>query len=232
MDISVSPSILTILNSGYPIVIIGLTGGIATGKSTVTKYLQNNYHIKIYDADTYARDAVAPGQPAFAAIRERYGAEVLTPTGELNRAWLGERVFGDVGERRWLESLIHPQVRRQYERIYAQTGHREALVVFSIPLLFEAQMTDLVQQVWVVWCTTGQQQQRLMARQGLTPAQAQARVSAQLPLYLKMWWADHLLNNAGTYADLYRQIDILMARVGGARVADQHQGSSIAVGLD
>ena len=193
--------------------IIGLTGGIATGKSTVTAYLEHQYNIKIYDADTYARHAVFPGQPAFIAICERYGTAVLTPDGQLNRAWLGERVFHDGTERRWLEQLIHPQVRRQYEHIYQEKRAAQELVIFSIPLLFEAQMTDLVQQVWVVWCTTGQQHQRLMARNRFTPEQIQARISAQLPLSLKMLWADHLLDNSGTLEFLYQQIDALVETV-------------------
>lgn len=187
--------------------ILGLTGGIATGKSTVTKYLQDKYNITIYDADIFARDAVATGQPAFHAIRERYGESVITPTGQLNRAWLGERVFHHPEERRWLESLIHPQVRKMYEQIYAQGIRSHRPVVFSIPLLFEAQMTDLVEQVWVVWCTPRQQYQRLIARQPMEPAQAHARIRAQLPLPLKMLWADYLLDNSGTLAHLYQQLD-------------------------
>ncbi|WP_448380388.1 dephospho-CoA kinase [Gloeomargarita sp.] len=193
--------------------IIGLTGGIATGKSTVTAYLEHQYNIKIYDADTYARHAVLPGQPAFTAICERYGTAVLTPDGQLNRAWLGNQVFSNTSERRWLEQLIHPQVRRQYEQIYQEKQAAQELVIFSIPLLFEAQMTDLVQQVWVVWCTTGQQRQRLMARNRFTPEQIQARISAQLPLPLKMLWADHLLDNSGTLEFLYQQIDALVETV-------------------
>ncbi|APB34736.1 dephospho-CoA kinase [Gloeomargarita lithophora Alchichica-D10] len=187
--------------------IIGLTGGIATGKSTVTNYLQDKYKLTVYDADIYARNAVTPGQPAFDTICQRYGAPVLTPDGQLNRAWLGERVFSDSSERRWLEALIHPWVRQQYAQIYQQFATSDAPVVLSIPLLFEAQMTDLVQQVWVVWCTTGQQYQRLMARNACTPTPAQARITAQLPLALKMLWADQRLDNSGTLAHLYQQIE-------------------------
>jgi Dephospho-CoA kinase (EC 2.7.1.24) len=195
--------------------IIGLTGGIATGKSTVTHYLQTTYHVPVYDADSYARQAVLPGQPAFLAIRERYGTQVLTPDGQLNRAWLGERIFHIPEERRWVEALIHPLVRQQYEQIYRAHCASQALLVFSIPLLFEAQMTDLVQQVWVVWCTTKQQHQRLMIRNCFTTEQIQARITAQLPLPLKMLWADQLLDNSGTVEFLYQQIDDLVKRVSG-----------------
>jgi len=190
--------------------IIGLTGGIATGKSTVTTYLESQYNLKTYDADTYARHAVLPGQPAFTAICERYGASVLTPDGQLNRAWLGNQVFSNTLERRWLEQLIHPLVRQQYEKIYQQFNTTDALVVFSIPLLFEAEMTDLVQQVWVVWCTTGQQYQRLMVRNSWTQRQCYDRINAQLPLSLKMLWADKLLDNSGKLPHLYQQIDFCM----------------------
>lgn len=193
--------------------IIGLTGGIATGKSTVSKYLQDKYHIKTYDADVYARNAMTPGQPAFDAICERYGTSVLNPDGQLNRVWLGERVFADTAERRWLERLIHPLVRQQYAGMYQQFANSDTPVVFSIPLLFEAEMMDLVQQVWVVWCTTGQQYQRLMARNTWTRTQSHARITAQLPLFLKMWWADELLDNSGTLTQLYQHIDGCIKRI-------------------
>ncbi|MEN9206694.1 MAG: dephospho-CoA kinase [Gloeomargarita sp. GMQP_bins_120] len=189
--------------------IIGLTGGIASGKSTVTHYLQDRYAIPVYDADVYARQALAPGTSAWQAVVGRYGAAVLQADGQINRRWLGERVFTQPAERRWLEQLIHPWVRRCYTQITLPPGP----VVFSIPLLFEAAMTDLVQQIWVVWCTTQQQYQRLMHRNGLTHAQAHTRIQAQLPLALKMLWADRLLDNSGTLGHLYRQIDRYVAEL-------------------
>ncbi|MCS6781983.1 MAG: dephospho-CoA kinase [Gloeomargarita sp. SKYBB_i_bin120] len=183
--------------------VIGLTGGIASGKSTVTQYLQTRYRISVYDADSYAHRALEPGTPVWQALVQRYGAAVLLADGRINRSWLGEQVFGNPAERRWLEALVHPWVRQCYTQISPADGP----VVFSIPLLFEAQMTDLVHQVWVVWCTTQQQYQRLVSRNRLTPAQAHARISAQLPLPLKMLWADQLLDNSGTLDHLYQQVD-------------------------
>ncbi|MCS7226196.1 MAG: dephospho-CoA kinase [Gloeomargarita sp. SKYB31] len=187
--------------------IIGLTGGIASGKSTVAAYLQQHYGIPVYDADIYARLALAPGTPAWQAVVQRYGSQVLLTDGHINRRWLGERIFEEPAERQWLESWIHPWVRQCYAQIPPATGP----VVYSIPLLFEAHMTDLVQQVWVVWCTTKQQYQRLISRNQLTEAQAHARITAQLPLPLKMLWADRLLDNSRTLTHLYQQIDQCVA---------------------
>lgn len=185
--------------------IIGLTGGIATGKTTVANYLADVYHLPILDADIYARDAVCVGSPILDAIARRYGNDFLLSDGNLNRQKLGEIIFNKPEERCWVEDLIHPYVRdRFFQEIAVSSAETLVLVV---PLLFEARMTDLVTEVWVVCCSEQQQLERLMQRNHLTLEQAQARISSQMPIAEKAERADVVLDNSSTLAALLQQID-------------------------
>ena len=185
---------------------IGLTGGIATGKSTVADYLQRQHRLPVLDADVYARQAVAPGSPALAAIVQRYGPALLHPDGTLNRSQLGEIVFHQPTEKAWLEQQIHPVVRQCFQSAMADLA-QAPVVVQVIPLLFEANLTDQVSEIWVVTCPLGHQRQRLMARNGLSPEQAQARIDSQMPLAEKVSRADWVIDNAGDLPALFRQVD-------------------------
>ncbi|WP_446370055.1 dephospho-CoA kinase [Coleofasciculus sp. G3-WIS-01] len=185
--------------------IIGLTGGIGTGKTTVSNYLADTYQLPILDADIYARDAVQPGSPILSRIIARYGCDVQLPDGTLNRKRLGEIVFPHPGERQWLEQQIHPYVR---DRIKSQlTTSESPTVVLVIPLLFEANMTDLVTEIWVVSCPQEQQIQRIRERDRLSVAQAQSRLDSQLPLAEKVARADVVLDNSYTRDSLLQQVD-------------------------
>ncbi|MEB3266075.1 MAG: dephospho-CoA kinase [Cyanobacteriota bacterium] len=185
---------------------IGLTGGIATGKSSVGRLLAER-GLPLLDADVYAREALAPGSPGAAAVLARYGAQVqgAVASTQLNRAALGRIVFADAAERRWLEALVHPLVR---QRLATELAARAAapVVVLMIPLLFEAGLEGLCSEVWLVDCDEAQQQQRLMARDGLTAAEAQARMAAQWPLADKRAQADVLINNRGEPGALVDQV--------------------------
>ncbi|MEA5419957.1 dephospho-CoA kinase [Spirulina sp. CCNP1310] len=185
---------------------IGLTGGISTGKSTVADYLANRYGLPVFDADQAARQAVMVGSPVWERVRDRYGHEILLPDGEINRRKLGEIVFSDPAELRWLEGEIHPVVGDRLAQTLT-TWTDQPRVILMIPLLFEANMTDLVSEIWVVTCDPAQQQQRLIERDRLTTAQAQARINQQMPLAAKIAAADQVLHNTGTLAELYGQID-------------------------
>lgn len=185
--------------------IIGLTGGIGTGKSTVSHYLDTAYHLPILDADIYAREAVQKSSPILSAIAQRYGSEILQPDSTLNRQKLGQIVFSNSDERRWLEQQIHPLVRdRLSEEINKLTQQTAVLVV---PLLFEARMTDLVTEIWVVYCSKQQQLERLMQRDNLTLEQAQARINSQMPIEEKCDRADVVLDNSSTLSALIKQVD-------------------------
>ncbi|HZG38355.1 MAG TPA: dephospho-CoA kinase [Nodosilinea sp.] len=186
--------------------IIGLTGGIATGKSTVSDYLARSHHLPVLDADIYARQAVEPGSPALDAIVSRYGASLIHDDGSLNRAKLGEIVFNQPAEKTWLEQQIHPLVRQRFGDAMAALA-QAPIVVQVIPLLFEAELSDQVSEIWVVTCPLAHQRQRLMARNGLSPEQANARIQSQMPLAEKVSRADVVIDNAGNLSELFCQVD-------------------------
>ena len=177
---------------------IGLTGGIATGKSTVARLLEQHFLLPVLDADLYARQALAPDSPATAAVLERYGAQVAAATpGSLDRAVLARIVFADRGERHWLEELVHPIVRARFQRELQRLAEAPT-VVLMVPLLFEAGLASLCTEVWLVDCDEAQQLQRLIGRDRLNEAEARARIAAQWPLAHKRPLADRLINNRGS----------------------------------
>jgi dephospho-CoA kinase len=186
--------------------LIGITGGIGTGKSTVTNYLQTRYNLPIWDADIYARSAVAVGSPILDRISQRYGISILQTDGTLDRDRLGKIIFGDIDERQWLEAQIHPYVRNCFETEICQL-HSDDTAILSIPLLFEAHMTDLVTETWVVSCDFNTQLARIITRDLLTEAEAQMRIQSQMSLTDKIALADIILDNGSSIVDLQRQID-------------------------
>lgn len=185
---------------------IGLTGGISTGKTTVSNYLANTYHLPILDADIYAREAVEIGSPILSQIAQRYGKQILLPDGTLNRQKLGEIIFPNNEERLWLEQQIHPYVRQRFAEAMNQLPSNST-VVLVIPLLFEAKLTNLVTEIWVVFVNEQQQIERLIQRNNLTLEQAKARINSQMPLAEKCQKADVTLDNSGNLKFLYQQID-------------------------
>ena len=185
--------------------IIGLTGGISTGKTTVSNYLAKIYQLPILDADVYARDAVKPNSPILQAILARYGDRLILSDGSLDRSALAEIIFQDDREKKWLESKIHPYVRARFVEQLQQLDHK--IVILAIPLLFEAKMTDLVTEIWVVYCDEQTQLKRLQNRDNLTLEQAQIRIANQLPLSEKVAQADVVLTNNLDYPDLFSQIE-------------------------
>jgi dephospho-CoA kinase len=186
--------------------IIGLTGGIATGKTTVSNYLAHRYQLPVLDADIYAREAVQVGSPILSKICDRYGSGVQLPDGTLNRKRLGEIVFSNPAQRQWLEQQIHPYVRDRFQSelntLVAPT------VVLVVPLLFEAEMTDLATEIWVVTCSPEQQLRRMIERDRLSREQAQSRINSQLPLAEKVARADVVLDNSSTPEALLKQVDL------------------------
>jgi len=173
---------------------IGLTGGIASGKSSVGRLLEARGW-PVLDADHYARDALAPNTSAAKAVAERFGA-VVGNAADLDRTALGKIVFNNAEERRWLETLVHPVVRERFQQELER--HSQApVVVLMIPLLFETGLEALCSEVWLVDCEPRQQLERLMRRSGLNEADAQARLKAQWPLSRKRPLADRVIDNRG-----------------------------------
>ncbi len=185
--------------------IIGLTGGIGTGKTTVSHYLATVCHIPILDADTYAREAVEKNSPILQTIKKRYGSDICLSNGELNRKKLGNIIFNNSTEKQWLENQIHPYVRQRFQENIKQG--KQKIIVLDIPLLFESQLTHLVTEIWVVYCSYEQQLQRLMNRNQLSREEAIARIKSQLPIEDKVNKADVILDNSSTKENLYQQIE-------------------------
>jgi dephospho-CoA kinase len=190
--------------------IIGLTGGIATGKTTVSNYLTTR-SCRVLDADLYAREAVEPDSKGLLAIAQRYGPHLVQADGTLDRPQLGQIIFQEKLEKQWLEGVIHPFVRDRLESTRDALS-QEPILVMAIPLLFEAQMTDLVSEIWVVACSEAEQLSRLMHRDGLTQAQAQVRIASQWPLKEKCDRADVMINNSTDLKDLYSQVDKALSK--------------------
>ena len=190
--------------------LIGITGGIGTGKSTVTNYLHTRYNLPILDADKYARSAVAIGSPILQAIIQRYGVGILQPDGTLDRPRLGTIIFSNATEREWLETQIHPYVRTCFKREIDRL-QPDATAVLAIPLLFEAKVTDLVTEIWVVSCDLTTQLQRVMIRDRLTADRAKMRIDSQMPLAQKVALADVHLDNSTDIHNLECQIDLQLA---------------------
>lgn len=185
---------------------IGLTGGIASGKSSVGKLLAARGW-PVLDGDQLARDVLTAGSSATAAVLERHPG-VRLEDNTVDRAALGQIVFHDAAERAWLNGLIHPEVRRRLERDL-QHHAMATTVVLMIPLLFEAGLTDLCSEIWLVDCDEQQQLERLMRRNHLSREDAQARMAAQWPLSRKRPLADVLINNRGTEHQLNDQLRLL-----------------------
>ncbi|GAB2570812.1 dephospho-CoA kinase [Microlunatus antarcticus] len=194
---------------------IGLTGGIASGKSTVATLLEERGAL-VVDADVLAREVVEPGTPGLAAVVDRFGPTVLTPDGRLDRAALGRLVFsGDAAgsARRDLEAVVHPAVRARAAELEAGAQPGQA-VVHVIPLLVETGQADAFDLVVVVDVPEDVQRARLLARGGLAEAEADARIAAQATRAARLAAADVVLDNAGDRDDLVRHVEELWARIG------------------
>jgi dephospho-CoA kinase len=178
--------------------LIGLTGNIASGKSTVARLLAEQGAI-IVDADLLSREAVRPGTPALRAIAERWGTEVLAPDGTLDRAALRQIVFAERGELDALNAIVHPEVERMREqRIEAARAGGATLVVCDIPLLFERHLADRFDAIVLVDAPRPVRLERLVRDRGLHEAEAMDMIAAQMPAELKRARSDFVIDNTGT----------------------------------
>ncbi|MBI3791292.1 MAG: dephospho-CoA kinase [Gemmatimonadetes bacterium] len=178
--------------------LVGLTGNIASGKSEVARQFAE-LGATVIDADLLAREAVAPGQPALAHLRERFGAQVLAPDGTLDRAALRGRVFADPRELDALNAILHPDIGLRRDRLVAAARARgDRIVVCDIPLLFERNLVDDYDVVVLVDAPRAMRLDRLVRDRGLAEAEAMRMIAAQMPAELKRARADIVVDNAGT----------------------------------
>ncbi|AMG13075.1 dephospho-CoA kinase [Vibrio vulnificus] len=184
--------------------VIGLTGGIASGKTTVANLFQQHFAIDIVDADIVARQVVAPGSAGLTAIVGHFGADILTCEGELDRGQLRQRIFAHSEEKQWLNALLHPMIRRKMIEDLAQVSSPYALLV--VPLLVENQLQTLCDRVLVVDVEEKTQLQRTMDRDGVDEQQVRAILKAQASRHERLALADDVIKNESKDQDLLQQI--------------------------
>jgi dephospho-CoA kinase len=192
--------------------VIGLTGGIASGKSSVAGMLEKLGAV-IIDADLLAREVVAPGEPAYRDIVSAFGAGILNPDRTINRRALGGLVFADPEARRRLESITHPAIGRKAEERIAELRQSGLPAIFYMaPLLIEAGVTSRVDELWVVYVDRETQLQRLMARDGSSREEALGRIAAQMPIEEKKKFGSVVIDNSGTPEETARQVKDIWER--------------------
>ena len=185
---------------------IGLTGGIASGKSTVSDMLRQ-LGAWIVDADKLARKVVEPGQPAWQDIVAIFGEGILLHDGHLNRKAVGDMIFGDERMRQQLEAITHPRIRQAASEQLKEAALRDfAVAVLDVPLLIEVGWTDMVDTVWVVYVNSAAQIKRLMERDGLNSEQALARIASQMRLQDKLQYANVVVDNSEGLEETRQQV--------------------------
>lgn len=194
--------------------VIGLTGGIASGKSTVSTMFKE-MNIPVVDADVEARLAVMKGEVAYFQIIDTFGKDILLEDGEIDRQKLGLIIFHQEEKRKLLNEIVHPEVRKrmigQVEKA-SQTG--EEVIVLDIPLLFESKLTYMVEKTILVYVDYDTQLERLMKRNSLSIDDAKARIQSQMPLNEKMKLADAVINNNGSVEETKKQLINVLTQLG------------------
>lgn len=190
---------------------VGLTGGVASGKSTVSAILAELGAV-VVDADLLAREVVAVGTEGLAEIVDAFGPEILTPEGELDRPAMGALVFGDEEKRRILEAIIHPRVRERGAELEARAGEG-TVIVHDIPLLAETGQGAGFDAVLVVDVPFETQVARMVDRRGMTEADAKARIAAQATREQRLAVATHVIENTGTHEDLRHRVAEVLAEL-------------------
>ncbi len=193
--------------------IIGLTGGIASGKSTVATELRKQ-NVPVFDADEVSRNAVAKGSKGLALVADAFGAEYLTADGEMDRAKISQLVFGDKEALKTLEGILHKIVWDEAEAFLAEAREQKAkLAVLDVPLLIETKWHERVDLVWLVAVSKEQQIKRAMIRSGMTEEEVKARIAAQMSLEDKKKFADVVLDNSGALEETLAQVHAELAKL-------------------
>ncbi|MEA4892558.1 MAG: dephospho-CoA kinase [Peptococcaceae bacterium] len=200
---------------------IGLTGGIASGKTLISAELARLGAV-IVDGDTIAREVTAAGSQGLMEISRVFGPDYLNEKGDLKRKELGALVFGDPEKLRLLNAITHPLIRREMEARIQKAGLTgEKIVVLAVPLLFEAKLDDLADEVWVVAAAKDRQLARLMRRDSLGRTAALDRIQSQMPLAEKLARADVVIDNDGEQEDTLAQVRLLWQEIT-AKAGNKH----------
>ncbi len=186
--------------------VVGLTGGIGSGKTAATDYLIQQ-GITVVDSDVIARAVVEPGQPAWQAIRDHFGVPALLPSGALNRSWLRQTIFDTPSERHWLEQQTHPRIRdiTHHQLKSAQSDY----AILASPLLFESQQTALVNRILVIDVPEALQLERASHRDGNSPEQIRQIINTQISRHERNKQAHDIVDNSGTLEALHDQLNAL-----------------------
>ena len=207
--------------------VIGLTGGIASGKSTVSELL-TAYGFKIVDADIASRKAVAKGTKGLEQVREAFGDEAIQPDGEMDRQYVGDIVFNQPEKRIELNNIVHPIVRQimdEEKNEYLEQGHN---VIMDIPLLFENELQDTVDEVWLVYTSESIQIDRLMERNDMSVEDAKARVYSQISIDKKSRMADHVIDNLDSKLQLKQNLEKLLIDQGFIEAYDPESDDAVS----
>jgi len=202
--------------------VIGLTGGIGTGKSTVSNLLEV-HGFKIVDADVASREAVEKDSEGLQQVKQVFGDKAVDQNGEMDRKYIGEIVFNDAKKRKELNQIIHPIVREimnEQKEQYLSEGYN---VIMDIPLLFENNLQDTVDETWLVYASESIQVERLMERNDLSQEEAKARVYSQISIDKKRRMADHVIDNRGTLLELKQNVEQLLMDEGYIQQAAYNQ---------
>ena len=217
----------TIPDGAEDMLLVGLTGNIASGKSSVAKLLVQR-GATLIDADILARQAVRRGTPAYEKILERWGDDVLSPDGTLDRGALRERVFGDESELEALNEMVHPEVGRLRDQLVHDARERgDRIVVCDIPLLFEKHLTEEFDLLILVDAPRPMRLERLVRDRGLHEADAMQMIAAQMPAELKRARADIVIDNTGSFSDLERRVEEVWTQLD--REAEQREATASTV---
>jgi dephospho-CoA kinase len=186
---------------------VGLTGGIASGKTTVSKIFAS-FGAKILDADEVAREVLLPGQPAWTRLRQAFGEEFFHPDGTVKRKQLRKLVFADPTKRSLLDAIVHPEVMNEINRrseMFSSSGETEVLLV-DVPLLLEVGLANRFDKIVVVYVSESVQISRLLQRDGISEEEAKQALQAQMALSKKVDQADYVIDNSGTLGDTQAQV--------------------------
>lgn len=190
--------------------LVGLTGGIASGKSTVSKLLAS-YGADTIDADQVAREVVMPGSNGLTAVVNEFGVEVLTSDGELDRQELGRRVFADAKKRKSLEAILHPLIKARTSQLIQEST--KEIVVYAVPLLVEANVDYPFDMILTVEANPELQIERIVRSRGLSEQEAAARLAAQATKIERAERADFVIDSSGTHTQLETQVQLIWAKI-------------------